>query len=233
MLRGVDAASGVLYHSCELLGVSKPAGPPVLRFACLSLDFLRTIRRFSCALAAALPADQPQPCPTRDVCHPSLVTRTNLNLSLRPNDRGRRPVVLARELTKLHEEIFRGTLAEAAARYGGGGAVENGGDGDGDPDRGVGPGNSTREPRGEFTVVLGPRAAVSEEDGGVEGAARALAALEARWVTNGVFASLGKDGAGDSQEVVYVWARWTPPDETGRKNSSPCMIASMVSNGLT
>ena len=41
-----------------------------------------------------------------------------------------RRVVLARELTKLHEEVFRGTLAEAAARL------------------------DAHEPRGEFVIVL-------------------------------------------------------------------------------
>jgi 16S rRNA (cytidine1402-2'-O)-methyltransferase len=40
-------------------------------------------------------------------------------------------VVLARELTKLHEEVFRGTLAEAIAHV------------------------DAREPRGEYVVVLG------------------------------------------------------------------------------
>ncbi|CAN0177440.1 unnamed protein product [Ectocarpus fasciculatus] len=105
---------------------------------------------------------------------------------------GRRPVVLARELTKLHEDIFRGTLAEAVARYGGGG------DGDGVPardgegqDGGTGDGASgmgnsggygdgaVRDPRGEFTVILGPRAAAAV-GAGEGGAARALEALEAR-----------------------------------------------------
>jgi 16S rRNA (cytidine1402-2'-O)-methyltransferase len=42
-----------------------------------------------------------------------------------------RPVVLARELTKLHEEWFRGTLADAVAHV------------------------AAHEPRGEFVVVLG------------------------------------------------------------------------------
>lgn len=41
-----------------------------------------------------------------------------------------RPIVMARELTKLHEEFWRGTLAEAIAHY------------------------STQEPFGEFTLVL-------------------------------------------------------------------------------
>ncbi|MGD1991788.1 MAG: 16S rRNA (cytidine(1402)-2'-O)-methyltransferase [Anaerolineae bacterium] len=44
---------------------------------------------------------------------------------------GDRPVALCRELTKLHEEIWRGTLSEAQARY------------------------ETDEPRGEFTLVVG------------------------------------------------------------------------------
>ncbi|CAM9318157.1 unnamed protein product [Ectocarpus sp. 4 AP-2014] len=108
---------------------------------------------------------------------------------------GRRPVVLARELTKLHEDIFRGTLAEAVARYGGedgvvpapegkgrhddggtsGGASGMGSDGG----SGVGGGDGVvRDPRGEFTVVLGPRAAAV--GAGEGGEARALEALEAR-----------------------------------------------------
>ncbi|MCW5881915.1 MAG: 16S rRNA (cytidine(1402)-2'-O)-methyltransferase [Anaerolineae bacterium] len=44
---------------------------------------------------------------------------------------GDRPVALARELTKLHEEVWRGTLAQAIARY------------------------TEQEPRGEFTLVIG------------------------------------------------------------------------------
>lgn len=90
-------------------------------------------------------------------------------------------MVLARELTKLHEEIFRGTLADAVARYRGAGASSSGStapsnDGSGKGDDGA------RDPRGEFTVVLGPHAALGEGVGGVEGAARAREALEARWV---------------------------------------------------
>ncbi|CAM9668010.1 unnamed protein product [Ectocarpus sp. 6 AP-2014] len=103
---------------------------------------------------------------------------------------GRRPVVLARELTKLHEDIFRGTLAEAVARYGGGDGVparegegRDGGPSDGASGMGSGGGGGggdavVRDPRGEFTVVLGPRAAAV--GAGEEGQARALEALEAR-----------------------------------------------------
>jgi 16S rRNA (cytidine1402-2'-O)-methyltransferase len=54
-----------------------------------------------------------------------------------------RPVVLARELTKLHEEVFRGTLAEAIAHV------------------------ETRDPRGEYVIVLAgapPRGEPTESD---------------------------------------------------------------------
>ncbi len=44
---------------------------------------------------------------------------------------GDRPVALCRELTKQHEEIWRGTLSQAVGRY------------------------QTEEPRGEFTLVIG------------------------------------------------------------------------------
>ena len=45
-----------------------------------------------------------------------------------------RTVVIAREITKLHEEIWTGTLAEAADRW-----------------------SNDVEPRGEFTLVIAPR----------------------------------------------------------------------------
>jgi 16S rRNA (cytidine1402-2'-O)-methyltransferase len=54
-----------------------------------------------------------------------------------------RPAVVARELTKLHEEVWRGTLAGAAAHY------------------------TARPPRGELTVVVGGAA---ERSGDVEAA---------------------------------------------------------------
>ncbi len=62
-----------------------------------------------------------------------------------------RPVVVARELTKVHEEFVRGTLAEARTRF------------RADP------------PRGEVTVVVGP-AEPKADEGGNDEAARALAA---------------------------------------------------------
>src|SRR5207248_8254616 len=51
-----------------------------------------------------------------------------------------RPVAVCRELTKVHEEVVRGTAAELAARYG------------------------EAPPRGEVVLVVGPAAAEAEPD---------------------------------------------------------------------
>lgn len=67
-----------------------------------------------------------------------------------------RPVALARELTKLHEETWRGTLGEALAR------------------------TEEVEPRGEYVVVVGGADAPPEAGDG------ALAAAVARLVADGV-----------------------------------------------
>ena len=69
---------------------------------------------------------------------------------------GDRPVALCRELTKLHEEIRRCTLAEAAEYY------------------------ETNAPRGEYVlVVAGARPAASASLTLEEGAAQVLALVEA------------------------------------------------------
>jgi len=62
-----------------------------------------------------------------------------------------RPVALCRELTKIHEEVVRGTAAQLAARYAG------------------------EEVRGEVVLVAGPAPAADEVD--LEAAAAALRAL--------------------------------------------------------
>ena len=62
-----------------------------------------------------------------------------------------RPMAVCRELTKLHEEVLRLTIGEAAALY------------------------AAREPRGEFVLVVGgrpPRAAEGDEDAALARAAR-------------------------------------------------------------
>ncbi len=62
-----------------------------------------------------------------------------------------RQVVVAREMTKIHEEFFRGTMAEAARYY-----AEN-------------------KARGEVTVVVSPRSPAEGRESVDEAAARALA----------------------------------------------------------
>lgn len=62
-----------------------------------------------------------------------------------------RPAAVARELTKMHEEVFRGTLGEALAYY------------------------QESPPRGEVTVVVAAATDPSAPDAADEGAARALA----------------------------------------------------------
>lgn len=64
-----------------------------------------------------------------------------------------RPAALARELTKIHEEIRRGTLGELAAYY------------------------EEHPPRGEVTIVVGGRAEAPPADGAVPDAGAVIAEL--------------------------------------------------------
>jgi 16S rRNA (cytidine1402-2'-O)-methyltransferase len=69
---------------------------------------------------------------------------------------GSRPVAVCRELTKLHEEVVRGTAAELAARY------------------------AAEPPRGEVVLVAGGAPAAEGVDAAAADAARRLAAAGAR-----------------------------------------------------
>ncbi len=69
---------------------------------------------------------------------------------------GERPVAVCRELTKLHEEVFRGTAVEALAHF--------------------------TNPRGEFTLVLGG-ATEAKEAGSATDAAQLLRDLRAQGLT--------------------------------------------------
>jgi 16S rRNA (cytidine1402-2'-O)-methyltransferase len=84
-----------------------------------------------------------------------------------------RPAAVCRELTKLHEEVRRGTAAELAAHYGGGSAAGTGqapmGSVSGGPQVAPRPG----PPRGEIVLVLGAAKP------GEAGRTRALEALRA------------------------------------------------------
>jgi 16S rRNA (cytidine1402-2'-O)-methyltransferase len=63
---------------------------------------------------------------------------------------GSRPVAVTRELTKLHEEVWRGSLAMAVAEFGGRPSI-----------------------KGELTVVIGPRPVVAADLNAAASAARA------------------------------------------------------------
>ncbi|NLG63797.1 MAG: 16S rRNA (cytidine(1402)-2'-O)-methyltransferase [Candidatus Cloacimonetes bacterium] len=81
--------------------------------------------------------------PHTAVLYESPARLQRLLLDLKTHCGGERPVVVARELTKLHETFVRGTLAEAVAYY-----------------------EESGEPKGEVVVVLGgaTRAEASPED---------------------------------------------------------------------
>jgi 16S rRNA (cytidine1402-2'-O)-methyltransferase len=76
--------------------------------------------------------------------------RLPASLAVLADTDGERPVAVCRELTKLHEEIVRGSAAELAARY------------------------AAEEPRGEIVVVIG---AAAQEDADVGPALDALVRL--------------------------------------------------------
>ena len=83
---------------------------------------------------------------------------------------GDRPVALARELTKLHEEVWRGTLDGAATHL------------------------AERAPLGEFVIVLGgapPAAEVTDEQVVAEARAALASGLSARDAAADVAAALG------------------------------------------
>ena len=82
--------------------------------------------------------------------HKLLQTLTDMAAAFGPD----RPVSLCRELTKLHEEVVRTTLGEAAARY------------------------AAAPPRGEFVLVVGGAPAeVSKPEASMEEALAQVAAL--------------------------------------------------------
>lgn len=90
-----------------------------------------------------------------------------------------RPAVVARELTKLHETVYRGTLAELAARL------------DGDADAG----------RGEVVIVVGGAPAIAAE----RAEALRVARLLAEELPAGQAAALAARITGLSRREVYRW----------------------------
>jgi 16S rRNA (cytidine1402-2'-O)-methyltransferase len=88
-----------------------------------------------------------------------------------------RPVAVCRELTKVHEEVVRGTAAEIAARYG------------------------AQPPRGEVALVVGPAPAHSEQDIGP--AVEALRRLVAAGAKGRPAASVVSDLTGIPANALY------------------------------
>jgi 16S rRNA (cytidine1402-2'-O)-methyltransferase len=81
---------------------------------------------------------------------PGRVAATLAELADLAGDTARRPIAVVRELTKVHEEVWRGSLADAAAAF------------------------ATREVRGEVVLVIGGApAAAAVEEAAVEAAVRA------------------------------------------------------------
>lgn len=109
-----------------------------------------------------------------------------------------REVAVARELTKVHEEVVRGTLADAARYYG---------------ERGV---------RGEVTVVVAPAPEAPESDGVDEEAARALARVLLRDGTSPSRAARQvARGLGVPRNRAYALVQEQARDLASREDEAP------------
>ncbi len=129
---------------------------------------------------------------------PNRVVRTLTELRELDETGGERVVLCARELTKLHEELFRGTLTEALVHFGGGGE-----EGEGESN------NSVAAPRGEFTLVLGPKLKIVRGEEEMDGLVRDMLrtcleeeGLSASEAAKKVSKALGKE-AGLAKSDVY------------------------------
>ncbi|MBI4311524.1 MAG: 16S rRNA (cytidine(1402)-2'-O)-methyltransferase [Chloroflexi bacterium] len=105
---------------------------------------------------------------------------------------GPRPLAVCRELTKLHEEVFRGTPAEALAHF--------------------------QQPRGEFTLVFAGALAEdrSSADGDSAALRRRLGALRRQGLRAREAVGQVAVETGVSRRVVYQeWLRLPPPRTPG------------------
>ncbi len=102
-----------------------------------------------------------------------------------------RPVVVARELTKLHEEVWRGTMAEAAEAF------------------------ADREVQGEVVVVVGgaPEPEVSHDDADIEAALRLR--LEAGDSRRDAAAAVARQLGVSRRRAYEAAALLRPPPECG------------------
>ena len=111
----------------------------------------------------------------------------------RAHDRPR-DCVVCREMTKLHEEIWRGTLEEAAAHW------------------------AEREAKGEVTVVLGPAPAAPPD---VEAALAAAEALVAEGVSPSRAVRRAADEHGVSRRELYERVIGPQPGPRPRRRQDP------------
>jgi len=134
---GIADPGALLAAACATAGVPvEPVPGPcalvaalsVSGFPCAEFIFLGFLPRRGAALERKVAAMAADPRPAIFYEAPHRITFTLA--ALLASGQGSRRVLVARELTKLHEEAFRGTVAEAVAWL------------------------DSKPPRGEFTVVL-------------------------------------------------------------------------------
>ena len=142
------AANGVAVESipgpCALTVALSVSGLPTGRFT--FEGFLPLNKKNRRAQMEAL-AEEERTMIFYEAPHKLLATLADLGSAFGPD----RPLTVCRELTKLHEEVLRLTVGEAAAHY------------------------AAQEPRGEFVLVVGgrpPRAGAPDGDAALEQALR-------------------------------------------------------------
>ena len=131
---------------CALIAALTLSGLPTGRF---TFEGFLSVNKKSRAAHLAQLASEPRTMLFYEAPHKLVATLTDLAAQFGPQRR----IALCRELTKLHEEVIRTTLAEALARY------------------------ETQEPRGEYVLVVEGCPATKEQEVSLETALQAVEAL--------------------------------------------------------
>lgn len=183
--------------ACAAVAAISIAGFPSTEFTFIGFLPSRSGKVRQAEVAKA--AREERPCILYE--SPNRILRTLTELREADETGGGRLVLVARELTKLHEDLYRGTLTEALAHFGG------------KDEQGVSVEAGAFAPlRGEFTLVLGPRPRVARSQEEVSIAVRAMlwACLEedgmsASEAAKAVSKALGKE-AGLAKSDMYKLA---------------------------